>query len=290
MNTVKAASILSIQSHVVSGHVGNRSAVFPLELLGHEVLPLNTVQFSSHTGKKGWKGTCFSGAHIRDLVDGLDAVQALADCTAVLSGYIGSLDIGLAIINAVQRIRTYNPAALYCCDPVMGDHPGGFYVQNELFDFFRTQALALADIVTPNHFEAELLSGLTINTELDASRVADRIHELGPKIILVTSCLSQNSSSLQLLLSCSEGKFMIETPLLPFPAPPKGSGDLFSALFLGHYLHNHNAQEAFEESTNTVWSILERTLQADRTELMLVQARDLISNPPSRFRRRRIGS
>jgi len=286
--SIKSPTVLSIQSHVVSGHVGNRSAIFPLELLGVETLPINTVQFSSHSGKKGWKGEFFSSQHISDLVCGLENIHALATCSAVLSGYIGSAAVGEAILDAVNRVKIANTDALYCCDPVMGDSPEGFYVKPELQDFFVSRALPLADILTPNQFEAELLSGKTIRSAEDAATVTDYIHSRGPKIIVVTSCRLGNPDKLGLLLSCYSDKFLIETDLLPFASPPKGSGDLFSALFLGHYLQTHDPLAAFELSTNSIWSVLERTLASAGSDLALVQSQDAIRQPPVRFKAYRL--
>ena len=122
-------NILSIQSWVAYGHVGNASAVFPLQRLGAEVWAINTVQFSNHTGYGHWTGQVFTGEAIRALVDGVEARGVLPSCDAVLSGYVGGKDIGAAILHAVARVRAANPHALYCCDPVIGDDRDGVYVR-----------------------------------------------------------------------------------------------------------------------------------------------------------------
>lgn len=280
-------AVLSIQSHVVSGRVGNRSAVLPLEILGIETMPINTVQFSSHSGKKGWKGEFFSSQHILDLVTGLENIQALSDCAAVLSGYIGSSAVGKAITDAVRRVKQANPSAIYCCDPVMGDFPEGYYVKSELSDFFRLTALPIADIVTPNQFEAELLAGQPIASFSDIAPVTDHIHEIGPGLVVMTSCRIASPGKIALVLSCYQDKFVIETDLLSFKSPPKGAGDLFSALFLGHYLRAHDPLAAFEQSTNTIWSVLERTLRSNQTDLALVQSLEAIRQPPAKYRAKR---
>ncbi len=276
-------TVLSIQSHVVCGHVGNRSAVFPLERMGHEVWPLNTVQFSSHTGKPGWRGESFGADRLEEIVTAIQCSGGLKECSAVLSGYVGDAATGRAILKAVQAVKEANPGALYCCDPVMGDKPDGFYVRPELPGFFAREACALADIVTPNQFEAEVLSGMAFTGGGDEERIAAAIHELGPKIVLITS-YGQADGALGYYLSCPAGRFQLLTPRLPFPKPPKGSGDLLSALFLGNYLGKGDAVEALERASSSLYSILEATLASGGDSLAIVGAQAAIAEPPARFK------
>ncbi len=132
-------NILSIQSHVAYGHVGNAAAVFPLQRIGVEVWPVNTVQFSNHTGYGAWTGTVFGADHIRDVVKGIEDRGVFSSCDGVLSGYMGSAEIGEAILDAVARVKRANPTARYCCDPVIGDIDTGVYVREGIPDFIRTQ-------------------------------------------------------------------------------------------------------------------------------------------------------
>src|SRR5688572_24371027 len=121
--------ILSIQSHVAYGYVGNRAAVFPLQLLGYDVIAINTVQFSNHTGYGKWTGMVFEDRHIGDIVAGLEENGALDEVDAVLSGYLGDAALGGIVLDAVCRIRAHRPDMIYCCDPVMGDTGRGFFVR-----------------------------------------------------------------------------------------------------------------------------------------------------------------
>jgi pyridoxine kinase len=184
-------NILSIQSWVSYGHVGNASAVFPLQRLGAEVWAINTVQFSNHTGYGDWKGEVYSGQSVRDLVDGIAARNAFKRCNAVLTGYVGGADIGEAILHAVASVRRANPRALYCCDPVIGDADTGVYVQPGIEAFLRTQALPIADIATPNQFEIERLTGLDCSTLHGAKQAVLRLRSMlyggGPACVLLTS-------------------------------------------------------------------------------------------------------
>ncbi|HYZ64274.1 MAG TPA: pyridoxal kinase, partial [Acetobacteraceae bacterium] len=142
-------NILSIQSWVAYGHVGNAAAVFPLQRLGAEVWAVNTVQFSNHLGYDGFRGQVFGAAHVEDVVAGIAERRALGGCNAVLSGYMGDAAVGEAIIGAVARVRAANKAALYCCDPVMGDE-GSFYVRPGIPELIEARAVPEADLLTPN--------------------------------------------------------------------------------------------------------------------------------------------
>ena len=157
-------NILSIQSHVAYGHVGNAAATFPLQRLGVEVWPIHTVQFSNHTGYGAWKGDVFGAGMIRDIVSGIEARGVLAECDGVLSGYMGSAEIGEAILEAVTHVKRANPAARYCCDPVIGDVGRGVFVHKDIPVFMKSRAVPAADVITPNHFELDQLSGRATKT------------------------------------------------------------------------------------------------------------------------------
>ena len=165
--------ILSIQSHVVYGHVGNSAAVFPLQRLGREVWPLMTVQFSSHTGYAGWRGRAFDAAMIDECVAGLEAIGALPRCAGLLTGYLGTAEIGGAALRALERVRAANSEAAYACDPVIGDVGRGPYVAAGVGEFFRDRALPLATIATPNAFELEWLTGERVH-DLQTAQSGDR--------------------------------------------------------------------------------------------------------------------
>ena len=122
-------NILSIQSHVAYGHVGNSAAVFALQRLGCEVWPVHTVQFSNHTGYGAWTGEVFAAGAIEGVVSGIAERGVLASCDGVLSGYVGSLETGAAILDAVGRVKAANPGAVYCCDPVIGNRARGVFVR-----------------------------------------------------------------------------------------------------------------------------------------------------------------
>ena len=183
-------NILSIQSHVAYGHVGNAAATFPLQRMGVEVWPIHTVQFSNHTGYGSWKGRVFDAAMIGELVAGIAQRGVLGECDGVLSGYMGSAEIGTAILEALATVRQANPGAKYCCDPVIGDVGRGIFVREGIPEFMRTKAVPAADIVTPNQFELDYLSGRASGTLRQTRDAVKAVHDLGPRAILVTSLLT----------------------------------------------------------------------------------------------------
>ena len=152
-------NILSIQSSVAYGHVGNSAAVFPLQRLGIEVWPVITVHFSNHTGYGAWRGPVLGPDDIAEVLTGIEERGVLPSCNAVLSGYMGDAGLGRLIVDAAAKVKALNPQALYCCDPVMGDVGRGFFVRPGIPDFMRQTAVPAADIITPNQFELEFLTG-----------------------------------------------------------------------------------------------------------------------------------
>ena len=280
-------NILSIQSWVSYGHVGNASAVFPLQRLGAEVWAINTVQFSNHTGYGDWKGAVYSGQSVRDLVDGIAARGALERCDAVLTGYVGGADIGEAILHAVASVRRANPAALYCCDPVIGDTDTGVYVRPGIEAFLREQALPAADIATPNRFEIERLTGLDCGTLHGAKqavlRLRSMLHADGPACVLLTSLETETTPADCFdMMTFSDGVFhLLRTPRLGLTV--NGAGDAIAALFLYHRLRTGSSVAALEAAGSSVHGLLRRTAEAGSREILTVAAQDEFVTPTQRF-------
>ncbi len=272
--------ILSIQSHVAYGHVGNDAAVFPLQRLGHEVWAVHTVQFAAHTGYGPPKGQVFEASHIREVIEGIAAREDFATCEAVLSGYMGSSAIGEAIVDAVARVKAANPYALYACDPVLGDVGKGFFVRPEMPDFMRDQVVPQADIVTPNLFELEALTGRTCSTLDDTKSALRALHAKGPRVILLTSAVIDETPRDAVDMIASDGKSLwrIRSPRLGFS--PNGAGDLTAALFLAHYLKERSVPNALALAASSVHAILEATFDKGGGELALIAAQNALVQPP----------
>ncbi len=276
-------NILSIQSHVAYGHVGNASAVFPMQRLGVEVWPIHTVQFSNHTGYGAWKGRVFDGGMIDEVMEGIAERGVLPQCDGVLSGYMGSADIGHAILSAVARVRAANPQALYCCDPVIGDVGRGVFVRPGVPEFIREQALPEADIVTPNQFELELLTDIAIRSVADAHRAVDALRDAGPKVVLVTSLVTDETptDAVDLMAADDKGVYRVRTPKLDVHV--NGAGDAIAALFFVHYMRERSAASALAMAAASIYGLLKRTMEAGAREILTVAAQDEFVTPSRVF-------
>lgn len=276
-------NILSIQSHVAFGHVGNASAVFPMQRLGVEVWPIHTVQFSNHTGYGDWKGRVFDGGMIDEVMEGIAERGVLPGCDGVLSGYMGSADIGHAILSAVERVRAANPDALYCCDPVIGDVGRGIFVRPGIPEFMREQAVPAADIVTPNQFELELLTDIEVKTIADAHRAVETLRDAGPKVVLVTSLVTEETpaDAIDLMAADAKGAFRVRTPKIDLSV--NGAGDAIAALFFVHYMREGSAAAALSKASSSIYGLLKRTKEAGSREILTVAAQDEFVTPSQLF-------
>ncbi|MGJ3264904.1 MAG: pyridoxal kinase PdxY [Salinarimonas sp.] len=276
-------NILSIQSHVAYGHVGNASAVFPMQRLGCEVWPIHTVQFSNHTGYGAWKGRVFDGPAIEELVDGIAERGVLPTCDGVLSGYMGSADIGTAILSAVARVRTANPDALYCCDPVIGDVGRGVFVRPGIPEFMRDHAVPAADVVPPHQFELDVLAGRETRTLADAKAAVAAVQARGPRVVLVTSLHVEDTPDGCIDMLAGEGGrfWRLRTPMLSVSV--NGAGDAIAALFFVHWARSGSAETALAEAGAAVFGLLKRTQDAGSREILTVAAQDEFVNPTRRF-------
>ncbi|KAJ2228063.1 putative pyridoxal kinase [Coemansia sp. RSA 485] len=316
--------VLSIQSHVVSGYVGNRAATFPLQLLGHEVDVINTVQFSNHTGYNSFRGQRFAAAHVLELFDGLHDNHLDVGYTHLLTGYIGNSENVRAVETIARRLLETNPGLKFVLDPVMGDD-GALYVPQELIALYRDVLCPLANMVVPNQFEAELLTGISIRSLDDARRACDKMHELGVPNVVITSSQLQDGGTALLHLVGSEldpesglkDQFTIAFPRLS--GYFTGSGDFFAALMLARHAslapqfagHLGSLARACELATATQAGIMEATQTFQQAtgvpvpeqlvrgtrpsdmvrgfELRIIPSQSLITNPTKEFVAQRIG-
>ncbi len=281
-------NILSIQSSVAYGHVGNIAAVFPLQRMGFEVWPVNTVHFSNHTGYGQWRGLVLPAEDVAGIVRGIEELGALAGCDAVLSGYMGDASLGEVIVGAVGRVKEHNPKAVYCCDPVMGDAGRGFFVRPGIPEFIRGVAVPAADVITPNQFELEFLTGVEVGDLDDALVAADEARRLGPETVLTTSLRRKDVApdTIEMLAVSGEGAWLVGTPLLALEV--NGAGDATAALFLARLLRGETVAEALTMTASAVHAVLGETHRTGSREMTLVPAQESIVEPPRRFGARRI--
>ncbi|HEV3247650.1 MAG TPA: pyridoxal kinase PdxY [Beijerinckiaceae bacterium] len=283
-------NILSIHSHVSYGHVGNSVAVFAMQRLGVEVWPVNTVAFSNHPGHGGFTGRVMEPAEVSSLIEGVAKLGAFARCDGVLSGYLGAAGSGGVVLGAVAAVREANPRAVFCCDPVIGDAGPGLYVRAGLPEFMRDEAVPLADIVTPNQFELEFLTGERITTRDDLLAALAKLHAGGPRIILVTSVVTNATPMGSIDLVASDGQVVhfVRTPR--FGRDFNGAGDALAALFLVHFLRMRSVADALAAAVGSVFGIVKRTEEAGSRELLLVEAQDELVHPSEQFRAEALGT
>lgn len=276
--------VLSIQSHVAYGHAGNSAAVFPLQRLGFEVLPVHTVQFSNHTGYGAFRGQVFSADHIREVIAGLADRGVLARVDAVLSGYMGDATTGAVIVEAVHAVKRLNPGALYLCDPVMGDVGRGVFVHENIPAFARETAIPAADIVTPNQFEFELVTGCTLASVGQAVSAARNLTKTGPSTVVITSLATPDlpQGELGTLAVTPDEAWLVTTPCLPLQPLPNGMGDVFSAVLLGRTLDGLLLSEALGLAVSTLFALVANTTPGSR-DLPLIAEQDEIAAPRRRF-------
>ncbi|MEU2349122.1 pyridoxal kinase PdxY [Modestobacter sp. NPDC049651] len=281
--SARQVNVLSVQSHVAYGHAGNASAVFPLQRLGIEVWPVHTVQFSNHTGYGAWRGRVFDGEAVEEVVTGIAERGVLGECDAVLSGYLGSADVGHAVVGTVAKVRAANPDAVWCCDPVIGDVGRGVFVRPGIAELLRDVAVPQADLVTPNHFELDLLTGTTTRTLPEVKDAVAALQASGPRVVLTTSLVTEDTpdDAVDLLASAGGRHFRVRTPRLDLDV--NGAGDAIAALFLAQWLATRSAEDALARAAASVFGLLQRTADAGSREVLLVAAQDEYVHPTRTF-------
>lgn len=281
-------TVLSIQSAVAYGHVGNSAAVFPLQRIGVEVLPVYTVNFSNHTGYGAWRGPLIAPEDVREVITGIEERGAFAEIDVVLSGYQGSEGIADVIIDAVARVKAANPAAIYACDPVMGNAKSGCFVAPAIPELLREKVVPVADLITPNQFELGYLTGTEPDTLESTLASADLARAMGPRTILVTSVERPDrpEGTIEMLAVTDDGAWIVQTPLLPMKA--NGSGDVTAALFSAHYTATSDAAAALERTASSVYDLLRLTHESGRRELQLIEAQEFYAHPRLQFAATRV--
>jgi len=276
-------SILSIQSAVAYGHVGNSAAVFALQRIGTEVWPVYTVNFSNHTGYGQWRGPVMPATDVAEVITGVEERGAFEEVQAVLSGYQGGSDIGGVILDAVRRVKAANPDAIYACDPVMGNAKSGCFVHPDIPVLLRDRVVPQADLITPNQFELGYLTDTDPHTIADTLASVDTARAMGPSSVLVTSVQRPDApaDTVEMLAVVGDEAWIAQTPLLPLKA--NGSGDVTAALFTAHLLSTGDAKESLERTISSVFDLLRVTHESGRRELQLVQAQEFLAHPRRQF-------
>ena len=280
-------AVLTIQSHVVAGHVGNSAAVFCLERSGIETWRLNTLQFSNHTAAVGWTGEVFSIEHLRNVLAGLEKVSGFANCDAVLSGYLGAAELGDVVLETVEKVRAANPKAVYCCDTVMGDG-GEIYVDAAIPRFMREKAVPAADIITPNAWELGWLTDTVIADEKSAIAAARKLLA-GSRLKMVVSTGLKDPRGLAGVCVTQDGVWEVVSPRADFNAEVCcGAGDITTAVFLANWLKTGDPGRALSAAVSAIYGLIARTVAAGKKDIDLIGAQDEIVRPSLVLEARRL--
>lgn len=284
---------LSLQSHVAYGYVGNRAATFPLQRLGHEVWAVNTVEFSNHTGYGAWRGRAASADQVAEIVQGIEALGQFSRCDGLLTGYVGDAALADVVLDTARRVRAANPRAVWCCDPVLGDIDTGIYVKPGIDAFFRDRAIPASDLLTPNHFELEHLTGRTVSTmgeALSAARTLLHGEPRGPRLALITSLRRADAptDTIEMVAVTPDAAWRVATPMIGFEIAPNGTGDVVAALFTAHWIAGDDVADALGKAASSIFAVLEATAAMGERELQVVAAQDRLVAPPRAFRAERL--
>ncbi len=274
--------IVSVSSHVAFGHVGNAALTFPLRRLGVEVVPVMTVLLSNHLGYERYGGQILPGEMVAKVLEGLTELGVIGESDGLLSGFLGTPETTRATAKAAAAFKAANPTAPFCLDPVLGDRGKGLYMPEAVVGVMRDELLPFANMMTPNLFELEALSGVSVTTRSDAVAAARQLIANGPSAILATSADTDETAAgrAEVLLVTADHVWLLSTPYLSFTIEPNGCGDLVAALFLYESLRGCSAVDAAHRALARMHELLRATAEQDRRELVMVEAQDRLAAEP----------
>ena len=276
-------SVISIQSQVAYGHVGNSAAVFPMQMHGIDVIAVPTTLLSNRPGYPTIRGRVLEAQLVADLLLGVEERGALDTCEAILSGYLGSPEIAAVVADFIARAKARNPTLTYCCDPVLGDRDRGLFVHADIPPLVRDRLLPLADIITPNHFEFEFLCGAKATTADKVIEAAQALLARGASTVVVTSAELADTPDGEIeTLAVERAKaWRVRTPKLPIS--PNGTGDLFASLFASARVLGSDTPEALAHAASAIFAVLEQTAMRGTGEMRIVESAGLLAHPRRRF-------
>lgn len=276
-------SVISIQSQVAYGHVGNSAAVFPMQMLGIDVMAVPTTLLSNRPRYPTIRGRVLDAGLVADLLTGLEERGVIESCQVILSGYLGSPEIAEVVADFVHRAIKSNPTLIYCCDPVMGDADRGLFVERGLPELFRDRLCPMANIVVPNQFELEWLSGMKITTTAELVGAANVLSNPKPSTVIATSVGLADTREDEIATFAVEGGavWSVTTPKLSLS--PSGTGDLFAALFISSLMRGSTTACAMSDAVSSTFGVIEQTLSVGAQEMRIVGAAACLSRPSRIF-------
>ena len=279
----ESMTVISIQSQVAYGHVGNSAAVFPMQMHGIDVIAVPTTLLSNRPGYPTIRGRILDAQLVADLLLGIEERGAIDGCEVILSGYLGSPEIAAVVADFVARARQRNPRLIYCCDPVLGDRDRGLFVKAEIPPLVRDRLCPLADVITPNHFEFEWLCGATARTIAEVIARARALAATGPSTVVVTSAELTDSKdgAIETLAIEGDSAWRVSTPKLPIS--PSGTGDLFASLLVSALVRGSDTPDALSHAASAIYAVLEHTAVRGGDEMRIVETAHSLVDPVRRF-------
>ena len=279
--------VISIQSQVAFGHVGNSAAVFPMQMHGIDVVAVPTTLLSNRPGYPSIRGRVLDAELVADLLVGIEERGAVETCDMILSGYLGSPGNGAVVADFVAGAKSRKPSLAYCCDPVIGDRDRGLFVPADLPPLVRDRLCPLANIITPNHFEFEWLTGAKATTSAQVIAAAQTLMARGPSVVIVTSAELDDTPAGEIatvaIEKSTEGIRAWRAGTQRLPISPSGTGDLFAALFAAARVQGSDTPDALGHAVSAVFAVLERTAAAGTEEMRIVESGELLVRPVRRF-------
>jgi pyridoxine kinase len=283
-------SVISIQSQVAYGHVGNSAAVFPMQMHGIDVIAVPTTLLSNRPGYPTLRGRVLDAAVVADLLLGVEERGALDTCQ--MTGYLGSAEIATVVADFVARARDRNPDLAYCCDPVLGDRDRGLFVHADIPPLVRDLLCPLADVITPNHFEFEWLCGTRATTSDQMIAQAQALLARGPSTIVITSAELKDTPDDEIeTVAIEQTKdglkeeglkaWRVRTPKLPIS--PSGTGDLFASLLVSARISGSDTPQALSHAASAIFAVLESTAVSGTEEMRIVESAEQLVHPKRQF-------
>jgi len=276
-------SVISIQSQVAFGHVGNSAAVFPMQMRGIDVMAVPTTLFSNRPRYPTIRGQVLDAGLVADLLMGLEERGAVDTCQVILTGYLGSPQIGEVVAGFVERAMRRNSTLIYCCDPVIGDAERGVFVERGLPELFRDRLCPMANILTPNQFELEWLGSRKLKTVDRLVAAARTLANPSSSTFVVTGASLDDGQEDRIVTFAIEGKsvWSIATPKLQ--GSTSGAGDLFAALFVSSLIGGSTTAVALADAVSSTFAVLKETVSAGAEEMRIVTSPSSLLRPPVRF-------